>query len=338
MSFTIIGIFCLKNDGSDSLTGYRMTEMQTHQQIVNLQRLHMDNDYLNPKRKDLHESWFKENTVDSWRHKRMYRTILPIADHYIEKKWLSIGDGRYGLDAYRLKKLFNINVFPTDISGEMLARGKELGFVKEFGIENSEKLSFDENAFDIVFCKESFHHFPRPIIALYEMIRVCKSAVILIEPNDSHVLNHPRLLVKASAKWLLSRILRNAKYNNYNFSFFFNKAPSFEKSGNFVYTLSKREIEKIVHALNLDGFAWKGLNDYYLEGCEFEPAESNNKVFKQVKSSIKKMDKRCKRLPLFSDWNLITAVIFKKRASTKLKKEMQSFGYKFSEIEPNPYL
>ena len=312
--------------------------METYQTIHECQRRHMDADCFNADRKAIHESWFQENTVNFWRHQRMYETIKPVAVKYKEKKWLSIGDGRFGLDAHRLKAMFNLNVFPTDISQNMLIQGKELGLIREYGIENAEELTFPDNAFDIVFCKESFHHFPRPMIALYEMIRVCTDAVILIEPNDFYVLNRPRSIAKSSVKWLLSRHLRNSRYADYSFSLFSSKPHSFEKSGNYVYGLSKRELEKTVHALNLKEFAWIGLNDYYIKGCEFEAAEPRNEVFQQTKSNIRKMDKRCRWLPIFHDWNLITAVIFKKEIDTEFKKEMRSFGYKFSEILPNPYI
>ena len=97
--------------------------------IYDLQREYMDNDIHKDERKLIHESWFKEDTVDFWRHKRMYETIKPLALFYGNKKWLSIGDGRYGLDSYRLKKMFNINVFPTDISKKMLEKARELGIV-----------------------------------------------------------------------------------------------------------------------------------------------------------------------------------------------------------------
>ncbi len=312
--------------------------METYQILNQLQRDYMDRDHHNEKRKVIHDSWLDEETVDYWRHSKMYQTIAPVAAHNKEAKWLSIGDGRYGLDAYRLNKIFNIDIFPTDISKSMISRGKDLGFISRYGVENAEELSFHDSAFDIVFCKESFHHFPRPMIALYEMIRVSKHAVILIEPNDYHVLKHPISFAKSLVKWLLSHLFWNDRYKNYNFSLFSCKPSSFEKSGNFVYTLSKIELEKITHALNLKEFAWKGHNDYYTKGCEFERAEPYNKVFTQTKKNIKKMDKRCRWLPLFFDYNLITAVIFKTEIDKELKKEMQSFGYKFSEIKPNPYI
>jgi ubiquinone/menaquinone biosynthesis C-methylase UbiE len=268
--------------------------MEIYQKIHELQYKHKAADCANKERRKTHESWFKENTVDFWRHHRMYETIRPIAVHYKTKKWLSIGDGRFGLDASRLGSMFNINVFPTDLSQNMLKIGKKLGIIKKYGVENAENLSFSENQFDIVFCKESFHHFPRPMNALYEMIRVCKYAVVLIEPNDFSALCSPLAIIKSSIKWLLSNLWRSSRYNDYNFSLFSYKPHSFEESGNYVYPLSKREIEKFSHALNLKAFAWKGLNDCYIQGCEFEVAEPHNRTFKKVKKKIEKLDFCCR--------------------------------------------
>src|SRR5882724_2301680 len=153
--------------------------MEDYQKVYDLQRQHMNDDLHKADRKPVHESWFREDTADFWRHKRMYDTIKPIASFYHDKKWLSIGDGRYGLDSYRLNKIFNIDVFPTDISKNMLEKAREMGIVKDYSVENAEQLSFSDQSHDVVFCKESFHHFPRPIIALYEMIRVSREAVVL---------------------------------------------------------------------------------------------------------------------------------------------------------------
>jgi hypothetical protein len=170
------------------------------------------------------------------------------------------------------------------------------------------------------------------------MIRVCKHAVVLIEPNDFNVLRSPQSIIKSSLKWLISKLSKDGRCGDNDFSLFSYKPHSFERSGNYVYPLSKRELEKFVHALNLKEVAWAGLNDHYIKGCEFEPAEPDNKVFKATKRKIKAMDKNCKWLPLFFETNLITAVIFKKQINNNFKNEMKSFGYKFVKISSNPYL
>lgn len=51
--------------------------------------------------------------------------------------------------------------------------------------ENCEALSFPSRSFDFVFCKEGLHHLARPALGLYEMLRVCRKAAIIIEPFES---------------------------------------------------------------------------------------------------------------------------------------------------------
>lgn len=127
--------------------------------------------------------WLEEDTVDAWRHRRMYQAIDPIIEAIPKAKWLTVGDGRYGKDAhYLLQK--GCDVIASDISDFLLQEGKKAGYISNYKQENAEKLSFNDDEFDFIFCKESYHHFPRPMIALYEMIRVARQGVILIEPND----------------------------------------------------------------------------------------------------------------------------------------------------------
>jgi hypothetical protein len=50
--------------------------------------------------------------------------------------------------------------------------------------ENGEKLSLPDHSFDLVLVKEGLHHLSRPVLGLYEMLRVCRQAVIIMEPFD----------------------------------------------------------------------------------------------------------------------------------------------------------
>ena len=312
--------------------------MNDYQKIHDKQKQHMNDDAFNTERKDIHESWFRNDTVDFWRHKRMYQTIEPIAAFYPEKKWLTIGDGRYGLDANRLNAMFGIDVFPTDISQNMLEEGKERGIIKEYGVENAENLSFPDHSFDFVFCKESFHHFPRPIMALYEMIRVSKDGVILIEPNEKLTLIPPINMLKQLIKVILKPIFPKRITSNKHFSITTNIHSAYEPSGNYIYSISRREFVKIAHGLNLRTVAWKGLNDHYIKGCEFERSDANNEVFTKLQQIINKRDRLCKSFPAFHDYDLITIVLFKQEIDPKLKASMEADGFTFAKPIRNPYL
>jgi len=50
--------------------------------------------------------------------------------------------------------------------------------------ENGERLSLADHSFDLVLVKEGLHHLSRPVSGLYEMLRVCRQAVIIMEPAD----------------------------------------------------------------------------------------------------------------------------------------------------------
>ncbi|MEZ5593447.1 MAG: class I SAM-dependent methyltransferase [Gammaproteobacteria bacterium] len=134
------------------------------------------------------KTWFVKDTVDAWRHLRMYQTIDPILEVDPQSKWLTVGDGRYGKDAkYIIEK--GSDALATDISEYLLMEAKNIGYINKYKLENAELLSFQDSMFDYVLCKESYHHFPRPMVALYEMLRVTKKGVFLIEPNDAYVVN-----------------------------------------------------------------------------------------------------------------------------------------------------
>jgi hypothetical protein len=99
-----------------------------------LARRHLDADLLKPGRAKYHDSWFRQDTVDFWRHGRMYDTCAPVAAFYRDAKWLTVGDGRCGLDSVRLRKLFSIHdILATDIAPLLLEKGKQKGPFDSYG-------------------------------------------------------------------------------------------------------------------------------------------------------------------------------------------------------------
>ena len=51
-----------------------------------------------------------------------------------------------------------------------------------WAIHNAEALTYPSRSYDLVFCKEGLHHLARPVLGVYEMLRVCRRTVIFIEP------------------------------------------------------------------------------------------------------------------------------------------------------------
>jgi ubiquinone/menaquinone biosynthesis C-methylase UbiE len=286
-------------------------------------------EYLHDEEKrKLTQTWYEKNTVDYWRHKRMYDCLLPVLETYRSAKWLTVGDGRCGTDANYLKKNGGL-ALATDLSVNLLAEAKQAGFIDDYKKENVEALSFADNEFDFTLCKESYHHFPRPILGLYEMLRVSRRGVVLIEPNDgfsfSRISDLPKLfflLAKAIVKFIIS-----GKKLNRN---------SYEPVGNYISRISEREIEKISLALNYPAIAFKGLNDYYLPGVEKEILAKNSPLFKKIKRKILFYDILCK-LDL-QNYGLLTAIIFKETPSAECVKKLNQQGFRVMMLEKNPYL
>ncbi|HEV8271813.1 MAG TPA: class I SAM-dependent methyltransferase [Chitinophagaceae bacterium] len=279
---------------------------------------------------DDQKSWLRNDTVDFWRHDRMYKPLSPLLKNNPKTKWLTVGDARLGLDSIKLKNIEpTLDILPVDISTVLLEYAKKNNLITNYAKENAEKLSFADNTFDFAFCKESFHHFPRPYIALYEMIRVAKNAVILIEPNEIDILSRAltgRLWI--GFKQFIKKIIgkKNLHIDTGNF----------ETVGNYVYTVSKREIEKVALGIGLTTVAFYYFNDVYIYGTEFEKAESSSILFKKIKAGIRKKDIRSK-LGIDPYKNIIT-IIFKQKPSEKICKELVKNKFEIVQLPENPYI
>jgi ubiquinone/menaquinone biosynthesis C-methylase UbiE len=152
-------------------------------------KIHEDN-FLAYKRGEAKEetakTWLQDDNVNAWCAQRIYATIDPLLQAYPEATWLTVGDGRYGNDAHYIHSKGG-KVLATDISDHLLKEAVDLGRIAAYKKEYAEALSFAAEEFDFIFCKESYHHFPRPMIALYEMLRVSRKGVVLLEPQDTHL-------------------------------------------------------------------------------------------------------------------------------------------------------
>jgi SAM-dependent methyltransferase len=98
--------------------------------------------------------------------------------------------------------------------------------------QNCERLAFRSGSFDLVFCKESLHHLARPVLGLYEMLRVCRDAALLLEPFDSQL------------DRLLQRLGLSTVYES-------NQLGNLELRDNFVYRWDRKQLEFLLNSLYL---------------------------------------------------------------------------------------
>jgi ubiquinone/menaquinone biosynthesis C-methylase UbiE len=265
----------------------------------------------------------ENKTINNWIHRR----LLALADPFVlaKKSWLTVGDG-YGFDANHFYKKGQ-DVTATDISDTFLPLSKEHGLIEKYAVENAEKLTFADNTFDYIFCKEAYHHFPRPYMAVYEMIRVAKEAVILVEPHDP------------IAKMPLLLAFRNIfdRWNTGLLQKYWKNRYSFEEVGNYVFKLSEREMDKLANGIGLPMVAFKGINNnYYNAAAAQEKADNSSAAFKKIKRKLALHDFLTKFSLMPSQ--VLCAVIFKKIPSDQVLEAMRKEGFQIHVFPKNPYL
>lgn len=270
-------------------------------------------------------TWFDTTTLDAWRHARMRAPLIPIVESNPDARWLTVGDGRYGTDGHFLIMSGATNVHCTDVSDTLLKIGHEREFISSFSAENAENLSFVDDSFDYVYCKESFHHFAKPYAALYEMYRVARKGIILTEPRDTSIDKEPLELLKDLIKTLLRKPTRSSH--------------GFEPIGNYIYSISEKEMEKAALGLDSSTIATIGCNDAYRDGVEFVSLHSEKaedvKIRNAIYSEINRMDLLCK-LGIKKS-TLLSVVLFKHQPDESLCSKMIQAGWNIKSLPKNPY-
>jgi len=172
---------------------------------------------------NFHSFFVKQSVIEYFKHLKGSKlgTVLALGANHVEAETLI----RFPFDKIILTGITP----PDDITKQIMKKDRRVSY----SIENIEKLSFKNASFDLVFVKEALHHVPRPILGLYEMLRVSKKAIIFIEPADT----------------LLGRVLEKLKISSLYEK---NQVGNKRYRDNYVYRWGHREIVKI-------------LNSYYLE-------------------------------------------------------------------------
>ncbi|EHR70157.1 methylase involved in ubiquinone/menaquinone biosynthesis [Burkholderiales bacterium JOSHI_001] len=264
---------------------------------------------------DLPSCYTAPESVDNWRHNRMRANALPLLQACPGSTWLTIGDGAYGSDAHFLKA-HGANVVASSLVADRLEVAQERGYIDSFLEINAEAIDTASDSYDFVFCKEAYHHFPRPPVALFEMIRVARKAVVMVEPQEqTGALNGLRTFIK--------RVLRGDTTTEY------------EPAGNYIYRISVREVEKLMLAFGLTGLAYRPFNDFYWGKYANDAAGAGSHGLRVTRAGIAVQD-ALGRLGLMGP-GLCCVVIFKTRPDAAWVDALVAQGFRMRSLPENPY-
>jgi ubiquinone/menaquinone biosynthesis C-methylase UbiE len=199
---------------------------------------------------------FDDNNDDTKRHFEMLSSTLPLLKQVKPKNVLTIGDNR-GRDAFFIKKNIGSYVVASDLDNSKLLNAVSDGYIDECKVIDVERIDYASESFDIVMAKESFHHWPRPMLGFYEMLRVSKYGVILIEPYDC----------------FYDEVQPYISLNNYR--------DTYEEVGNYKYQISLREILKSAWSMYLNQVLVRGFNDPYQTPFNFQQWIEKKKLLDQ---------------------------------------------------------
>ena len=226
------------------------------------------------------EQWFFQEKNQDCAAYRFIVEPLHCLDPFLDptKAWLTVADYS-GFEAHYLLQKGVKNVTASDLSDAMLKEAKGKGFITDYSKQNVESMTYGDNAFDYVMCKQAFHHFPRAYQGLYEMIRVSKMGAILVaEPIDILSKMASLMIIKNVLDRIDPLLINNLWKNRF----------SFETVGNYVFKVSEREIEKIAMGIGLPFIAFKRHNIFVthdaIEGLMDVPL--NQKVYKRIRRKL----------------------------------------------------
>jgi ubiquinone/menaquinone biosynthesis C-methylase UbiE len=268
-----------------------------------------------------HQNWYqkvgREEQLSMLQnaHKRDYSTcynyMLPILNP--NDRWFTVGDC-YGTDAGWISPHCK-EATATDIRAALMELAQQEGLITSFSKQNAESMTFDDDSFDFAYCCETFHHFPRPYIAVYEMLRCAKKGVVIDEPADPY-LQMPFFMLACN--------FFDTKKNPKRSAALWKNRFSFETVGNYVYKTSQREFEKIAMGAGLPAIAFYRYN--------FLRKENGGK--EKAKEFFIKALTMLRIIP----YKRLAVILFKELPDNETKKALRKLGYHYYELPENPYL
>jgi ubiquinone/menaquinone biosynthesis C-methylase UbiE len=278
--------------------------------VAKLHEKHWSTFMSDPNHNSLYDSWWIPGTVNYWRHTRLMAPVLEVLANLKQHSWLTIGDGA-GMDAWRLLDAGFTSVLATDLNDAVLKQTLASGRIMAYQVENAEALSFADNSFDFILCKEALHHMSRPYLALYDFFRVARYGVVIIEPQDQWI-DWPCRIDPA--------------------------APNYEAVGNYVYSLSTRELEKVAYGMNITGVATRKLVDVYIEKCEFAYCVEGDPIWEATRTQVEEAMRAMKAGTVKE--NYVQGIFFKNTVTAEAFSMLaqQNPEWRFVRTDTNPHL
>lgn len=261
------------------------------------------------------------DTIDAYNHERQFAGVDAIVAADPAARWLTIGDS--GADVTLAFRAGARSIIASNITSHSLNALAAQGKLPPCEVRalNAEALELPEGGVDYVLCRQAFHHFPRPMIGFYEMWRVARRGVILIEPGD---IMPPRPLenVRAMAK----KVLRGQSGDETLFE---------ADAANFIYRLSLVEAWKAAVALQADAFFERRFNHLYL--APVSGAKRSDVVWRGLYSlAIGLQDGLC--AAGLMNWGMGGAILLKSGAKPELARALGRVGWRERRVPRNPFL
>jgi SAM-dependent methyltransferase len=241
-------------------------------------------------------------------HHSLMDAVIPILKTSPSNStWLTIGDSRFCYESAYIKHLSknlstHVTVMGSSLRNDTCYYTLNAGLIDKFSLLNVEAIELDDDSFDFVLTKESFHHFYRPYLGVYEMLRVARHGVILIEPSESALEKFESNIARDErSENLANSILRKPIRTNY------------EHVG-YQFNINPMELRKIALALGYKYIAFQGNNS--------PTGPKTKEEFIAARDKLNELGKQGKRY-----YNLITAVIFKREPSGEMLKALEESDF-----------
>ena len=126
-----------------------------------------------------------DNDIKGQHARSLYPVILKKLSEITYHTALDLGCGTGEMMKLILQQNEDKSLYGIDLSEKMLDVAKEkLGNRVKLTLGDSEQLPFPDSFFDVVYCNDSFHHYPAPDKVLSEISRVLKPKGVFLMCED----------------------------------------------------------------------------------------------------------------------------------------------------------